>query len=1075
MGRRGRHRREVREASVADASEVSPPDVLLDQMRLHRVLVDLVLELEEPYRSTVVARFVEGKTAASIARSLDIPESTVRWRLREALVRLRAGLDEKTGTRKAWAPAVLAFGRKGVVVAKSTKTIVVVVALIALILGGVVFEVVRHFNSGAAPKDQPVVLVGRPRPPTQSDGAAPDLFAARNAPPRKIAGRVTYLGAPIKDVVVTLQSMLSYAHVTEPVEARTDANGRFDFGIRAATRYDVSASSTGTTAAIVQLDLANPVLKPPSDQVELRLGDCTTSIEGTVFDASGNRLPKVHVGRGRPDDLDDLDRIGVESDDWGHYKLCAPIGSAQLAYAADGFGTIVARIEVHGEMHRDVVLVPEATLTVRVVRADDGQLVPHAYVIVAAVEFGLDRAARGRGVTDNDGQARISGLVPGRYHVVGFADGGLVSGRAPPEALAQVGVATEVVLKLEASARIRGTVLEGAKPVAGAQIFVGRIPHPGGAFSNTSQSDGSFILDYVPAGDLVFGAAPFEVDSPRAIRVEAGKSYDDVVVRVHRLATIRGRVTRLGKPVAAADVCCIPGLMPPRTPTDADGKYEFRGVPAGTYSILTGNDTAFTRGETITVGGSEERVLDLELDLAGTIAGVVVDRDDKPVAGVCVVWQNESTGDVGRAITDSLGRYRCGSMTGGGTYRASVVPSWPFGPGTQAPYPTADGGPYPTLGVKDGTTTIEGIKLAIDYRHGSISGHVVDDSGAPITDAVVEALAVPDGQAAQFTAWLRLPRTSTDGEGAFTMRDLATGHYALRARAADGSEGTTPAVSAGTSNVSIRVERAGSIEGKLINFKQPPAIEAQSLGELKLVPGTVDGATFRIVGLRPGRYLVHAHAATEGEARVIDVQPGVTTNVDLTAQGQAVIEGTVIDFRTRAPIADASCSAVMTVDGEPLIPRWDPTAPKSDASGHVRLDPTPSGNVTVTCTIAGASAGGVFPRWSVPSADVTVAAGGHAVVQLMSVEAPLETSTIGIELTATAPRITGVRPDSPAGKAGMAVGDQVTQVNGVSVQGLNGVGMQQLIASVPVGEQARITVLRGSTTMTFIAQAIAGF
>jgi RNA polymerase sigma factor (sigma-70 family) len=92
MGRRGRQRREVREASVADASEVSSPDVLLDQMRLHRLLVDLVLELEEPYRSTVVARFVEGKTAAGIARSLDIPErpqiTSSSWRDDSAAPRL---------------------------------------------------------------------------------------------------------------------------------------------------------------------------------------------------------------------------------------------------------------------------------------------------------------------------------------------------------------------------------------------------------------------------------------------------------------------------------------------------------------------------------------------------------------------------------------------------------------------------------------------------------------------------------------------------------------------------------------------------------------------------------------------------------------------------------------------------------------------------------------------------------------------------------------------------------------------------------------------------------------------------
>ncbi|MDB4958648.1 MAG: hypothetical protein JWO36_6217, partial [Myxococcales bacterium] len=112
--------------------------MLLAQVRLHRLLADLVLELEEPYRSTVIARFVEGQTAASIARSLDIPESTVRWRLREALARLRAGLDEKSGERKAWAPAVLAFAKKGIGVAKPTKTLGVLAALLALLIGSIV-------------------------------------------------------------------------------------------------------------------------------------------------------------------------------------------------------------------------------------------------------------------------------------------------------------------------------------------------------------------------------------------------------------------------------------------------------------------------------------------------------------------------------------------------------------------------------------------------------------------------------------------------------------------------------------------------------------------------------------------------------------------------------------------------------------------------------------------------------------------------------------------------------------------------------------------------------------------------
>jgi hypothetical protein len=87
---------------------------LLDQLRLHRLLVDLVLALDEPYRATIVARFVDGCSAAELARSLGIPESTVRGRLREGLGRLRANLDERQGRRKAWAPGMACHRRSRV-------------------------------------------------------------------------------------------------------------------------------------------------------------------------------------------------------------------------------------------------------------------------------------------------------------------------------------------------------------------------------------------------------------------------------------------------------------------------------------------------------------------------------------------------------------------------------------------------------------------------------------------------------------------------------------------------------------------------------------------------------------------------------------------------------------------------------------------------------------------------------------------------------------------------------------------------------------------------------------------------
>lgn len=149
MKRRSEQRRAAREASTHDVQAAAAPDELLEQMRLHRRLVDLVLELDEPYRSTIIARFVEGRTAASIARSLGIPAGTVRKRQFEALSRLRAGLDASAGDRKRWAPAVLAFAKGGMHVAKSTKVVLAVVAVLLLITAATVVKLGRPRSHAA--------------------------------------------------------------------------------------------------------------------------------------------------------------------------------------------------------------------------------------------------------------------------------------------------------------------------------------------------------------------------------------------------------------------------------------------------------------------------------------------------------------------------------------------------------------------------------------------------------------------------------------------------------------------------------------------------------------------------------------------------------------------------------------------------------------------------------------------------------------------------------------------------------------------------------------------------------------
>jgi hypothetical protein len=339
---------------------------------------------------------------------------------------------------------------------------------------------------------------------------------------------------------------------------------------------------------------------------------------------------------------------------------------------------------------------------------------------------------------------------------------------------------------------------------------------------------------------------------------------------------------------------------------------------------------------------------------------------------------NEKTGDQGRGTTDSQGRYRCGAMTGGGPYRAAVFPSSVL----NVPYPTADGSPYPTIEVKDGKTEIDNIRISIDRPVLALTGQVIDDAGNAVSDAVIRALPSAGGGPPQFHSWLRLPMTSTDVDGKFRIADLAPGNYAVQARASDGAEGVVPPVAAGTNGITIRIERPGSIEGTLVGFSQPPVVYARTMGEWKLLPGSVDGATFRVTGVHAGKYLVNAQTTFEGDAHVVEVRAGQVTKVVMTSHGQGTIEGTVLDFRSKKPIANASCHTVMAVDGEQSITNWDlSSAPKSDASGRVLLDPAPAGNVNVNCQMAGL-------RWSNPSADVRLAAGGRATVQLFYVGRP---------------------------------------------------------------------------------------
>ncbi len=104
--RRSAVRRAARERESA-ADELQPSAVeVSESLRVQRVLLERLNDLDEPYRTAIFLRWYEGLPPREVARRTGAPVETVRSRVRRGLERLRKGLDDEEGGREAWAVAL---------------------------------------------------------------------------------------------------------------------------------------------------------------------------------------------------------------------------------------------------------------------------------------------------------------------------------------------------------------------------------------------------------------------------------------------------------------------------------------------------------------------------------------------------------------------------------------------------------------------------------------------------------------------------------------------------------------------------------------------------------------------------------------------------------------------------------------------------------------------------------------------------------------------------------------------------------------------------------------------------------
>jgi RNA polymerase sigma factor (sigma-70 family) len=248
--RRAGARREGREA-VAARPEALPSTLdVFERATLQRKVADAVLELDEPYRETILLRFFDGLPPREVARLQGVPVDTVRTRTARAIDKLRAKLDASfEGGRGAWSALVLAWtgpstslsAPLGAALLMNLKVKLIVVAL-SLTAAFAVWWGTR--DTAASPERGPVAASGVNATPTalaRAPGEAPpaeerrDVAVRTNAPepaaPAKLApaepvalqhGRVVDdAERPVADVRVVLRG--------GSLAVRTNAEGVFEF------------------------------------------------------------------------------------------------------------------------------------------------------------------------------------------------------------------------------------------------------------------------------------------------------------------------------------------------------------------------------------------------------------------------------------------------------------------------------------------------------------------------------------------------------------------------------------------------------------------------------------------------------------------------------------------------------------------------------------------------------------------------------------------------------------------------------------------------------------------------------
>ncbi|MGE3174414.1 MAG: carboxypeptidase regulatory-like domain-containing protein [Planctomycetota bacterium] len=514
----------------------------------------------------------------------------------------------------------------------------------------------------------------------------------------------------------------------------------------------------------------------------------------------------------------------------------------------------------------------------------------------------------GRTLSAADGTFELQGLPDGLVFLDGRSDGHYV--RTPGSArLAPDEMVEGVELRASPAGRVRGIVLgvDGA-PVAGAAVslrpglnaFLGQLTDRKYRWLETAtDQDGRFDIPGVPTGNgyTASASAPtIALEEQHGIGVQAGQ-VTEVVLRGHQGAVVSGRVfDPAGEPVVGANVAMIyldisrvlfsaDGRSEPLR-TDEDGRFSLRPVAAGRVAFVAAADglAPSSIAELAVVDGGVYPDLELRLGDGTTVRGIVVDDEDRPIAGAAVELRPFERPDDPQFLkmmlkirrvevaTDADGKFEARGMTGDRLVVQAGKPGY-------------------TTCMRFGVRLDEDPVRMQLQRGAVVRGRVVDAAGEPVTRFRIDTRSrppQPDGEKA------------TDGDSAPTWEE-------------DGDRGDR-----GGARMEFRMGGGRGRDRGPMRERTVQLPEGQTMADRGMNMGgnwreiaAADGR-FELRGIPPGsvRVRVRADGCLDPDNQTVLLAPG-QESAELVFELAAGLAagGRVVDAATGKPVSDAQVTA----------------------------------------------------------------------------------------------------------------------------------------------------------------------